>query len=71
MAALGQKLKAQGTSNGGCLYEANPNAIAETIGFSALISDQCVFVLVVAKIFIADCSCRNEAIGAGMIELDE
>ena len=51
--------------------EAHRNRIAEPIGLSAGVADERMGALLVTKIFIAQGRGRNEAVGAGVVELDE
>ena len=41
------------------------------MALAAAIADQRMPVFVIAEILLADGTCRNEAVGAGVVELDE
>ena len=47
------------------------DAVAEPVGLAARCADQRVAVLLVAEIFVADRARRDEAVGAGVVELHE
>src|SRR5215213_7913029 len=69
--AAGEKLEAQGAGDRGGFHQPHGNRIAQPIGFSAAVADQRMAALVEAKEFIADGARRNEAVGAGLVQLDE
>src|SRR5437899_4644502 len=70
-ASFRQHLEAQCTGDRRRLDEAHRDCIAEPIGLCAGVADQRVGALVVAEIFLAERRRRDEAIGAGVVELDE
>ena len=53
------------------LDQPHRDAIAEPVGLAAAVADQRVAVLVIAEIVVADGARRDEAVGAGVVELDE
>ena len=71
IAALGEKFESQRARDGRGLDEPHRDAIAEAGRLAAARADQGVAVLVVAEIIGADGARRNEAVGAGIVELDE
>src|SRR5204862_8336105 len=70
-AALGQQLEAERTGHGRGLDKFYRNAVAKPIRLARAIADHGVHGLLVAEIFVPDGACRNEAVGAGFVELDE
>src|SRR5207302_10557358 len=70
-APLGLKLEPQRAGHKGWFDVADGTAIAQPLRFAAALGPQRMSVLMVAKILITDGACRNEAVGAGLVELDE
>src|SRR5262245_37809143 len=71
-AAFRDELEAQGAGDRRRLDQPHGDRIAESVGYATAIADHGVAVLVVAEIFVAaDGARRNEAVGAGVVELDE
>src|SRR5262249_56160722 len=71
IAAFGQKFESQRARNRRGLDEPHRDAIAEAVGLAAAGADQGMAVLVVAEIIGADGARGDEAVGAGVVELDE
>src|SRR4051794_26268734 len=70
-ASAGQQLEPQRAGDRRRLDQAHRDAIAEPPGLAGAVADQRVFGLVVAEKIVADGACRDEAVGAGLVELDE
>src|SRR5262245_59087733 len=71
IAPLRQKLESQGAGDRRGLDQAHGAPVAEPVGLAAAVADQRVAILVIAEIFAPDGARRNEAVGAGIVELDE
>src|SRR5262245_38611010 len=71
-ATLREELEAQRAGDRRRLDQAHRDRIAEPVRHAAAIADQGMAILVVAEIFVTtDGARRYEAIGAGVVELDE
>src|SRR5258708_22825286 len=70
-ASFRQHLEAQRTSDRRRLDQTHCDRIAEPRGLAAGVADQGVGALVVAEIVLAQGRRRDEAVGAGIVELDE
>ena len=70
-AAFGQKLEAERAGDRRRLDELHRDAVAEPVRLARAVADHGVHGLLVAEIFVADGARRNEAVGAGVVELDE
>src|SRR6516165_4279299 len=71
IAAFGEKFESQRARDRRGLDQPHRDAIAEAVRLAALSADQGMAVLVVAEIIGADGARRDEAVGAGVVELDE
>src|SRR5262245_24319965 len=71
IAAFGEKLESQRARDRRRLDEAHGDAIAEPVRLAAPVADQSMPILVIAEIIRADGARRDEAVRAGVVELDE
>src|SRR5262249_29704629 len=71
IAALGEELKSQRAGDRRRLDELYRDRVAEPVGLAAALADHGVAVLAILEIFRADGAGRNEAVGAGLLELHE
>src|SRR6266404_3869980 len=71
IAPFGQKLESQGTRNRGGLDQFDRHRIAQPVALAGMVPDQRMARLVVAVIVRAERARRNEAVRAGVVELDE
>src|SRR5215475_3568225 len=71
IAALGEKFESQRAGDRRRLHQLDGDAVAEPVRLAAAVADQRMPTLVVAEEIGADGARRDEAIGAGVVELDE
>src|SRR5262245_33790536 len=71
IAAFGMKFESQRARGRRGLDEPHRDAIAEAVRLAAAGADERMAVLVVAEIIGADGARGDEAVGAGIVELDE
>src|SRR5204863_7458576 len=67
--ALGQKFKSKGAGNRYRLDQAHRHRVAEPVGFTGRAADHRMFMFAKLEIIIADGSCRDEAVRAGVLKL--
>src|SRR5829696_8833906 len=70
-ASLGEDLEAQRPGDGRGLDQLHLHLVAETIGFTRVVAAHGVGSLVVAVVIVTDGGRRNEAVRAGLLQLDE
>src|SRR5262249_15189757 len=71
IAAIGEKFESQRARERRRLDQAHGDAVSQPVRQAAALADEGMAILVVAKIFAADGARGNEAVRAGVVELDE
>src|SRR5262244_2245458 len=71
VAAFREQLEPQRARHRDRLHQLDRDLVAEPVGLAGRLADQRMGGLVESKIVIAERSGRDEAIGAGLVELDE
>src|SRR5215213_10140718 len=66
-----QQFKPQRAGDGSCFDQPHCYAVAEPVRGAAGATYHRVLVLLIAKVFVANGTRRNETIGAGIVELNE
>src|SRR5215213_5112704 len=66
-----QQFKPQRAGDGSCFDQPHCYAVAEAVRGAARATYHRVLVLLIAKVFVPNGTRRNDAIGAGIVELDE